>query len=76
MMEQEWRTDCQFSLHPEQPIIDETKIIAKQACLQPARKCKSAIRWYQNIPVISWLLLRGKVWYLPITRSVFAIRCD
>ena len=25
MMEQEWRTDCQFLLHPEQPIIDESK---------------------------------------------------
>ncbi|MGL6034607.1 MAG: prepilin peptidase, partial [Acinetobacter johnsonii] len=59
MMEQEWRTDCQLLLHPEQPIIDETKLsLSKPASTCP--KCKSAIRWYQNVPVMSWLLLRGK----------------
>ena len=59
MMEQEWRTDCQFLLHPEQPIIDESKItLSKPNSSCP--KCQSPIRWYQNIPVISWLILRGK----------------
>lgn len=59
MMEQEWRTDCQLFLHPEQPLIDESKItLSKPASTCP--KCKTSIRWYQNIPVISWLLLRGK----------------
>ncbi len=59
MMEQEWRTDCQLLLHPEQPIIDEEKLsLSKPASTCP--KCKTAIRWYQNIPVISWLALRGK----------------
>jgi leader peptidase (prepilin peptidase)/N-methyltransferase len=23
-------------------------------------RCKSAIRWYDNIPIVSWLILRGK----------------
>jgi leader peptidase (prepilin peptidase)/N-methyltransferase len=23
-------------------------------------RCKSAIRWYDNVPIVSWLLLRGK----------------
>ncbi len=59
MMEQEWRTDCQLFLHPEQPIIDEEKLsLSKPASTCP--KCKTPIRWYQNIPVISWLTLRGK----------------
>lgn len=59
MMVQEWRTDCQLLLHPEQPIIDETKLsLSKPASTCP--QCKSAIRWYQNVPVMSWLLLRGK----------------
>ncbi|RZG45530.1 prepilin peptidase [Acinetobacter wuhouensis] len=59
MMEQEWRTDCQLFLHPEQPIIDEEKLsLSKPASTCP--KCKTSIRWYQNIPVISWLALRGK----------------
>ena len=59
MMEQEWRTDCQLFLHPDQPIIDESKItLSKPASTCP--KCQTPIRWYQNIPVISWILLRGK----------------
>lgn len=29
MMEQEWHHECQILLHPEQPIIDETKINLK-----------------------------------------------
>jgi len=59
MMEQEWRTDCQLFLHPEQPIIDESKLtLSKPASTCP--KCQTEIRWYQNIPVISWLALGGK----------------
>ena len=59
MMEQEWRQDCQILLHPEQAIIDETKItLSKPDSTCP--KCQTLIRWYQNIPVISWLVLRGK----------------
>ncbi|QIO07050.1 prepilin peptidase [Acinetobacter shaoyimingii] len=59
MMEQEWKQDCQMLLHPEQAIIDESKItLSKPDSSCP--KCKQPIRWYQNIPVISWLALRGK----------------
>ena len=59
MMEQEWRNDCQLFLHPEQPVIDESKLsLSKPASTCP--KCQTEIRWYQNIPVISWLALRGK----------------
>ena len=59
MMEQEWRQDCQMFLHPEQAIIDESKLtLSKPASTCP--KCSTEIRWYQNIPVISWLILRGK----------------
>lgn len=59
MMEQEWRQDCQMFLHPEQAIIDESKLtLSKPASTCP--KCRTEIRWYQNIPVISWLVLRGK----------------
>ena len=59
MMEQEWRQDCQILLHPEQAIIDETKItLSKPDSTCP--KCQTPIRWYQNIPIISWLVLRGK----------------
>ena len=59
MMEQEWRNDCQMLLHPEQAIIDDSTISLSQPA-STCPKCHSPIRWYQNIPVISWLLLRGK----------------
>lgn len=59
MMEQEWRQDCQMLLHPEQVLIDQSKLtLSKPASTCP--KCHSAIRWYQNIPVVSWLILRGR----------------
>lgn len=59
MMEQEWRQDCQMFLHPDQAIIDESKLtLSKPASTCP--KCRTEIRWYQNIPVISWLVLHGK----------------
>ena len=59
MMEQEWRQDCQMLLHPEQALMDQSKLtLSKPASTCP--KCHSAIRWYQNIPVVSWLILRGR----------------
>ena len=59
MMEQEWRQDCQMLLHPEQALIDQSKLtLSKPASTCP--KCHSTIRWYQNIPVVSWLILRGR----------------
>ena len=59
MMEQEWHNECQMLLHPEQVIIDEEKLtLSKPASTCP--KCQSRIHWYQNIPIVSWLVLRGK----------------
>ena len=59
MMQQEWQQDCQMLLHPDQVILDESKLSLSQPA-SSCPKCHSAIRWYQNIPVLSWLLLRGK----------------
>ena len=47
MMEQEWHTECQMLLHPEQAIIDHEKLtLSKPASTCP--KCQKKIRWYQN----------------------------
>lgn len=59
MMEQEWRNECQFLLHPEQPLIDESKFTLSQPA-SCCRQCKTPIQWYQNIPLISWIVLKGK----------------
>ena len=59
MMEQEWQQECQMLLHPEQALIDHSKLtLSKPASTCP--KCHTSIRCYQNIPIISWLVLRGK----------------
>lgn len=59
MMEQQWKQECQFLLYPEQPIIDEKKLSLSQP-RSSCPKCQHQIQWYQNIPVISWLFLKGK----------------
>ena len=59
MMEQDWQQECQMLLNPEHPIIEHEKLtLSKPASSCP--ECHQPIRWYQNIPVISWLMLRGK----------------
>ncbi|MBU3848391.1 MAG: A24 family peptidase [Candidatus Acinetobacter avistercoris] len=59
MMEQEWQQECTMLLHPEQAIIDESKLTLSQPA-STCPQCKTKIRWFQNIPIISWLFLKGK----------------
>lgn len=59
MMQQGWRNECQLFLHPDQPFSTEQAMTLSR----PASSCPSCghqIRWYENIPLISWLMLRGK----------------
>lgn len=59
MMQQGWRQECQLFLHPDQPATPEPPLTLST----PASRCPQCghlIRWYENIPVISWLVLRGK----------------
>lgn len=60
MLEQQWLHECQCLLNPYQHIEPEPAITLSR----PASRCPHCghfIRWYENIPVISWLiLLRGK----------------
>lgn len=71
MMMREWRRDCSDILS-EQPDIPAdlmtpiSEIVAKDAPLTlslPRSRCPSCehqIKWYENIPLLSWLALRGK----------------
>lgn len=59
MMEQQWKTECQYLLHPEKSFEPPQPITLSY----PASRCPHCghqIRWYENIPVISWLFLQGK----------------
>jgi len=59
MMEQEWREQCHEFLEMETASGETTKIgLALPASACP--KCGHKIRFWENIPVISYLLLKGK----------------
>ncbi len=60
MMERNWRVECHEFLqleHPPEPNTEPFNLmVPRSAC----PKCQAQISAWQNIPVISWLLLRGK----------------
>ncbi|WP_138437246.1 prepilin peptidase [Marinobacter shengliensis] len=60
MMQQEWRCQCEEFLEvPEKQRKRETPLsLSKPASTCPS--CGHQIRAWENIPVISWLVLRGK----------------
>lgn len=60
MMHQEWRHECELFLNIDSTTTD---VIQPMTLSRPASRCPSCghrIRWYENIPVLSWVFLRGK----------------
>jgi leader peptidase (prepilin peptidase)/N-methyltransferase len=57
MLERQWAAECaDFS---GQPVKEEERfnlVVPRSRCPH----CGHAIRWYENIPVLSWLVLRGR----------------
>ncbi|MEL0646564.1 A24 family peptidase [Pseudoalteromonas agarivorans] len=65
MMQREWQSECRLLLEgelaankPKQANTSEPFNLVKPNSTCP--KCKTAIKPWQNIPVISWLLLKAK----------------
>ncbi len=63
MMESEWRSDCSIilkdQLNPNHaPYVFESMTLSKPASRCPS--CAHKIRWYENIPLLSWIALRGR----------------
>jgi leader peptidase (prepilin peptidase) / N-methyltransferase len=59
MLEQQWKLDATAALNPDQLPEDPPAFnLAKPASRCPS--CGHVIRWYENIPLLSWLALRGK----------------
>ena len=65
MMQREWQRECRLLLEDEltankskQANINEPFNLVKPNSTCP--KCKTAIKPWQNIPIISWLALKGK----------------
>ncbi|MEM1081450.1 MAG: A24 family peptidase [Pseudomonadota bacterium] len=58
-MMHEWRSQCHVLLDLEQSPDDAVPAgVANGRSRCPS--CKQVIRWYDNIPVLSWLILRGQ----------------
>lgn len=59
MLERQWQADAHAALHPEAeppPAEPFNLVVPRSRC--PA--CGHRIAWWENLPVLSWLLLRGK----------------
>ncbi|SES63289.1 prepilin peptidase [Thalassotalea agarivorans] len=62
MLERGWYQECREFLGDEVKDIPE-KTFEQLSLSKPdstCPKCGHAIRWYENIPVLSWIVLRGK----------------
>lgn len=57
-LEEEWKQDYQqyFQLEESPPV----KKISLSFPASHCPKCKTEIKWYQNIPVVSWIALLGR----------------
>jgi leader peptidase (prepilin peptidase)/N-methyltransferase len=57
MLERQWTAEC--AEYSGQPVKEEAAfnlVVPRSRC----RECGHVIHWYENIPVLSWLALRGK----------------
>lgn len=59
ILKKDWHNECQLFLHPENPELITDKLTLSFPHSR-CPECKTRIKWYQNIPVISWIVLRGK----------------
>jgi leader peptidase (prepilin peptidase)/N-methyltransferase len=58
MLERQWKRDCAEML--EQPLPDEGPAFNLMRPRSRCPQCGHAIRWHENIPVLGWLLLKGR----------------
>lgn len=57
MLEHQWAVECaELSGRPAPEVETFNLLVPRSRC----QKCGHQIRWYENIPVLSWLFLRGR----------------
>ncbi len=59
MLEAQWAAECQQLTHPDAPAEEQVAynlVVPRSACPH----CGHKIKWYENIPVLSYLVLGGK----------------
>jgi leader peptidase (prepilin peptidase)/N-methyltransferase len=57
MLEAQWKAECAELSGIESPVTERFNLMVPRSRCQ---KCGHQIRWYENIPVVSYLFLRGK----------------
>jgi leader peptidase (prepilin peptidase)/N-methyltransferase len=57
MLEREWAHECAELAGKEPAAAEPFNLVTPRS---RCRQCGHLIRWYENIPVLSWLALRGK----------------
>ncbi|MEH6558979.1 MAG: A24 family peptidase [Oceanicoccus sp.] len=60
MMEREWKSECKLILDPNSPVDEPAETFNLAYPNSHCPNCDSAIKAWQNIPVISYLLLKGQ----------------
>ncbi len=68
-MEQEWRDECAESF-PEYKITPTSERLSLSSPRSTCPKCSTKLRIIDNIPVLSWLLLRGKCHHCKASISI------
>jgi leader peptidase (prepilin peptidase) / N-methyltransferase len=57
MLERQWAAECaEYTGQPAPEHEPFNLVVPRSRC----RQCGHLIRWYENIPVVSWLVLRGR----------------
>jgi leader peptidase (prepilin peptidase) / N-methyltransferase len=57
MLERQWAAECaEYTGQPTPEYEPFNLVVPRSRC----RQCGHLIRWYENIPVVSWLVLRGR----------------
>jgi leader peptidase (prepilin peptidase) / N-methyltransferase len=58
MLERQWAAECaELNGQPPEKPADELSLMRPRS---RCRQCGHVIRWYENVPVLSYLILRGK----------------
>jgi leader peptidase (prepilin peptidase)/N-methyltransferase len=57
MLEAQWKAECAEMSASEAPVAPRFNLMLPRSRCQ---QCSHQIRWYENIPVVSYFLLRGK----------------
>lgn len=57
MLEAQWNAECAELAGKESPVAEKFNLMVPRSRCQ---QCSHQIQWYENIPVVSYLFLRGK----------------